>query len=257
MSRASRICTLLLVFLLVLLSPLCIYAGEDDDHSGDDGEDIMPSKLYSYSFEEGDTQASLHLHRVYAERGNVDLLDAFVETAEHGVSLYISLGDFKLYLTAGLVSQIAKRGEPVTIYVKEIVEETNGSDTDETVDSGEETPVDVVYDVDLGFEFDREALKIQIKHKTKHADRLRVLSIDENGSETELTSSYGSSLVAFFPEQSAFTLRITEDPPPEGASRLPVLLSGILLVLVALSVVLIVLLRRGTLESMYLRRYGK
>lgn len=256
MTRTSRICTLLLIFLLVLLTPLPTFAGEDDDLSIGD-EVPAPSKPYSYSYEEGDTQASLHMHKVYAERGNVDLLDAFVETAEHSASLYISFGDFKLHLTAKLVSDIAARGEPVMLYVKERTEESGDSSTDETLDADSGIPVDVVYDVDLGFEFDRESIKIQIKHTTKHADRLRVLSINEDGAETELKSSYASALVTLFPVDSAFTLRITEEPAAPGIPKILVLLFAVLFVLVALSVAACVLLRSGTLKRAFLRRYGE
>lgn len=257
MSQRSRTCTLLLVFLLVFLIPFCVYA-DDDDFSRNDDENLTPAKLYSYSYEEGDTQASIHLHKVYAERGNVDLLDAFTETAEYGASLFISISDVKLYLTAKLVSEIAERGEPVTIYLQERTAETDDAPSDgeplETDTEEANLPVDVVYDIDLGFKFEKESLKIRIKHKTTNADGLRVLAIDENGTETELKSSYGKSLVSFFPEEAAFTLRITEKPPSEGISKVLVLLSGILIVLVALSVVAFVLLRNGTLKRMFLRK---
>ncbi len=249
MSRMSRIYALLLVFLLLFLTPFCVYAVGDEDDSYEE-ETLRPTKLYSFNYEEKSSQGSLHLHRSYAERGDVDLLAPFVETAGHGGSMYISIGDVKLYLSTKLVKEIARRGEPVLIYIKELTEETNKPDTAE---GG--LPQDVVYDIDLGFEFDRESLKIQIKHMTTNAEGLRVLSIDESGTETELKSSYGKSLVAFFPERTAFTLRITEEPPSEGLSKVLILLSGVLILLVALSAVTVVLLRRGVLKRAFLRRY--
>ena len=257
MSRMSRIYALLLAFLLILLTPFSVYAegDEDDDSWGNDS--IRPSKLYSFAYEGNNAQGAIHLHKSYAERGDVDLLDAFIETAEKGGSMYINAGDVKLYLSKKLVSKIAARREPVMIYVKERIAESD-VDTDETV--GADTiedgiPVDVVYDVDLGVEFEPGAFKVQVKYATKNADGIRVLSIDESGKETVLKSAYGNSLVAFFPERTAFTLRITEEPPAEGLSKILVLLSGVLILLVALSAVTVVLLRRGVLKRAFLRRY--
>lgn len=256
MKSFRRISALFLALLCILALPFTVFAEEWDDGSSDDGG---ASKVYSYVFDdETDDTAALHLHESYAENGNVDLYDAFRETALYDASLYISIGNVKFFLTAKTVQDTVKRGEPVMLYVKEIetdaeAEETASDSSGENA-SGEESEekADVIYEMSLGgIPFEYGKLKVQIKHKTDNADAIRVVATDENGGETDLQSAYADNLVTFFPESNTFTVRITEEPVPEGRSTLLILLSGILALLILLSVVLIILLKTGWLKRRY------
>ncbi len=253
MKNKARIFALLLVFLFLFL-PTAILA-ED----GDDGEETLPEnwKPYSLVCEEGKTQATLHMHPVYAERGNVDLYDAFVEASAAGMSLYVGIGDVKLHLSTKLVSDIAERGEPVLLSIKELKAASDEGAGSSDGTERDELPLDARYAFDLGFPFDTRSVRISIKHPTKNADGLHVLVSSGSGDATVLKSAYSDSLVSFFPEDSKFTLRITEEPLPERASPLPLLLAAFLLLLVAGSAVLILLLKKGTLKRIYLNRIGE
>ena len=254
-TKKTRICALLLVFLLFFLLPLSVCAVDNEVAEHEDV--ILPqnSKPYSFLCEEGEKEASIHMHSIYAERGDVDLHDAFVEAAEKGKSLFISIGSVKLYLTEKLVSEVSDRKEPVRLYIEKLSSEDEKADIEEET-TADELPRDVIYRFDLGFPFSYRSIRIAVKHSTSNADDLHLIASDESGAETVLKSAYDNSLASFFPEEAAFTLLITEKPLPEKASPIPLLLAAILLLLIAGSVVLLVFIKTERLKRIYLNRFG-
>lgn len=252
--KKTRICSLLLVFLFLFLLPLTVFA--DDNGDGTYEKDLLSrnQKPYSFLYEEGEKEAFLQMHPIYAERGNVDLRDAFVQAREKGASMFLSIGSVKIYLTARLVSDVAERGDPVFLYIEKLSSEDETTDVEEET-TADELPRDVIYRFDLGFPFSYRSVRIAVKHPTSNADKLNLIASDESGTETVLKSAYDDSLASFFPKEEAFTLRITETPLPEKAPPIPLLLASILLLLVLGSVVLLVLIKTGRLKRIYLTRF--
>lgn len=256
-ARQTRIHALLLVFLFLLLLPLTVCA-EDNKNGEHEEEEALPEnwKPYSLLCEEEDKEASLHMPAIYAERGDVDLLDAFIEVAKKNAPLFISVGSVKLYLTAKLVSDVADRGEPILLYVEEISAEDEKTDG-EGKTASDELPRDAIYRFDLGFAFSYQSVRIAVKHPTSNADSLHLISSNGNGTETVLKAAYSDSLASFFPEETAFTLRITEEPLSKKESLIPLFFIVFLLFLIAGSVALLVLIKTGKLKRIYLHRFEK
>lgn len=257
MTVKRRVFALFLVLMLFFCASFPISALDDSDFDLSDDGGGSSEKVYSYNYDEEKGEASIHLHNSYAEKGNVDLRDAFVETAGYYCSLYINLGNVKLFLSAKTVADTAEKGEPVMLYVKKLVAEEEADGESEASDTETETeadknalPSDVLYEISLGgIEFEYHSLKIQLKHRTDHAERLRILASDESGVESELKWAYSDALVSFFPESGDFTLRITEEARPDSTSKLLLLLAGALGVLIVLSAVTAILLKKGTVRK--------
>lgn len=248
MNRIRKIAVPFLTVLLFVLSALPVFAAEE------------ALAVYDTYYDETAGELSVYVDIVNAERGDLDLLPAMRDAAASGACVDIDAGPVKLYFHADTVKKFAAyEGGELLLLIKETsLKEEETAETNETEERGEtDLPQELRYRISLGdnnTEFDYGSVRIRFRYTATLSSAVRVFTVYENGNRSELRSVCEEGLVSFYPKELG-EFAVNEEPEEGGIPKIvSIALLGVLVMAVG-SIVLLILLKKGTLKKLYQRNH--
>ena len=254
----TRIPTILAAVVLLLLFVLPINASADmyietDAELPTDTPTETPAPVYDTHYDEKIGELTVYMHIVNAERGTLDLLPVLRDAAEKSAAVNIDAGPVKVYVSKKAVPALVLSGQETLIFKIEDL----CPDEDAERDEGDTEMAR--YRVTIGDEnadLPKDSIRLRFRYRAIDPTLSCAYAVGADGRETALRSAYLDGLVSFYPE--AFGEFVVREAPPEAGMPKTVLLSvGLFSLVLLASVILLVLLKTGTVRKLYLKRIGK